>query len=223
MPIIGHELYGPTIPYVILDNDTQAATIALDGTNSGLLKIGVSATSITNPTTISQITIDPSTNGNITLNPNGTGTVNIDYGTQYVLPIFGATGAVQNLADGLGNAGKFLMSNGVGFEPTWEDAASANLTITEIDDTDSPYTVLSTDQFMSCDVSNDPITLLLPNSTTTGRVIYIKDSLGNAGSENISVTTVGGVVEIDGETTYVINTDYQSINLVFDGNRYLVF
>jgi len=97
------------------------------------------------------------------------------------------------------------------------------LAITSLDDTDSPYTVLSTDEYLSCDVSGGTLTVDLPDAPTTGRVIRIKDSGRDAATNNISVTTVGGVVTIDGVTTFTMNTNYQSISVIFNGTSYEVF
>lgn len=224
MPKFGLNTYGPTIPYYYADNDTASLSVGIDGADSDKLKITALATTGAYPTTTAQIIIDPAANGHITLSPNGTGTVDIDYITQYYLLIGGASGAVEDLADGLGTSGQVLTSKGAGAEPTWEDTANpTKLDITFLDDTDSPYTVLSTDVFMSCDVSAGALTVQLPNAPSTGRVYYIKDSTGSAATFNITVTTVGGAVTIDGGTSYVMNTDYQSVSVIFDGTEYSIF
>jgi hypothetical protein len=87
----------------------------------------------------------------------------------------------------------------------------------------SPYVVLSTDEFLGVDVSAIPITIQLPNTPTTGQSFTIKDRTGNSSLNNITVTTVGGVVLIDGAVSYTMNTDYASINVLFDGVRYQIF
>jgi hypothetical protein len=87
----------------------------------------------------------------------------------------------------------------------------------------SPYTVLTTDQFLSCATSGGVITLLLPNAPVTGQVWTVKDASGAAATSNITVTTVGGAVTIDGVTSYVLNVNYQSISVIFDGASYSVF
>lgn len=97
------------------------------------------------------------------------------------------------------------------------------MTITTVTNAASPYTVLAADQFLSCVTSGGVITVLLPNAPTTGRVIYVKDFSGAAATSNITVTTVGGAVNIDGATTYTLNVNYQSIGLIFDGSAYEVF
>jgi hypothetical protein len=95
--------------------------------------------------------------------------------------------------------------------------------VTQVDDTDSPYTLLSSDHYISCDVSLGVLTINLPNAPATGRVYTIKDMGGDAATNNITVTTVGGVVTIDGATTFVINSAYQAISVIFNGTSYEVF
>jgi hypothetical protein len=87
----------------------------------------------------------------------------------------------------------------------------------------TPYIVLSTDEYLGVDCSGAPIQINLPNAPSTGRVFNIKDRTGNANINNITVTTVGGVVNIDGATTYVMNTQYAAINVLFDGTTYQVW
>jgi hypothetical protein len=100
---------------------------------------------------------------------------------------------------------------------------TTTLTVTSVNHAASPYTVLSTDEFLSVNVSGGVVTIKLPNAPSTGRVYIIKDSTGGAATSNISVTTVGGAVTIDGSTTYTMATNYQAISVVFDGTSYEVF
>ena len=99
----------------------------------------------------------------------------------------------------------------------------STLTITPIVFADSPYTVLTADQFLAVDVTGGAISILLPNAPATGTVFYVKDSAGLCASSNITVTTVGGSVLIDGATTFVMNTAYESLSVVFDGTTYQVY
>lgn len=131
------------------------------------------------------------------------------------------TGNLQNVS-GVGTTGQVLTSNGASTLPTWQNGASV-ATITTVNNAASPYTVLATDQYLAVNTSGGVVTLRLPNTTTTGRIFYVKDSNGTAATSNISVTTVGGAVSIDAATTYTMATNYQSINLIFDGTKYQVF
>lgn len=97
------------------------------------------------------------------------------------------------------------------------------LAITALTDVSSPYTVLAADEYLSCDVSGGVLTINLPNAPTTGRVIIVKDKGGDAASNNISVTTVGGVVTIDGSTTRTMNTNFEALQFIFNGTSYEVF
>lgn len=76
------------------------------------------------------------------------------------------------------------------------------------------YVVLSTDYYISCDPSGGAITLQLPNAPTFKRLLVVKDRTGNAAINNISLTTPGGTVTFDGLTTYVMNSNFQAVNLL---------
>lgn len=78
----------------------------------------------------------------------------------------------------------------------------------------SPYTVLSTDNYISCDTSGGAITLLFPNAPTADQTWIVKDRTGNAGANNITVTTVGGAINIDGSTSQVLAANYIAIQLL---------
>lgn len=107
--------------------------------------------------------------------------------------------------------------------PTSGTLATTNLAITSLTHASSPYTVLAADVFLATDPSLGVVTISLPNSPATGRVIYVKDSTGSAGTHNITITTVGGTVTIDGLTSYVLNNNYQAVSLLFDGVGYEVY
>lgn len=85
-----------------------------------------------------------------------------------------------------------------------------------------PYTVLALDYYIAVD-SASARTINLPNAPTTGKSYVIKDRVGSAATNNITVTTPGGAVLIDGSTTFVISTNYGSINVVFNGTKYEIF
>jgi hypothetical protein len=87
----------------------------------------------------------------------------------------------------------------------------------------SPYTVLSTDYYISVDSSGGAVTLRFPNAPTVNQTWTVKDRTGNASANNISVTTVGGAVTIDGATTYTIISNYGSINLINNATSYEVY
>lgn len=87
----------------------------------------------------------------------------------------------------------------------------------------SPYVVQADDYYITVDTSTIPITIQLPNAPTQYQVFIIKDSAGNAGTNNITVTTVGGVLLIDAAATFPMNTNYQSIQVVYSGFGYEIF
>ena len=99
--------------------------------------------------------------------------------------------------------------------------SSNSYTYTNVNTT--PYVVLVTDVYLSVDSSGGAITVQLPNAATSGQFFVVKDRTGSAGSNNITVTTVGGAVNIDGATSFVMNTAYESINAIGNGTAYEVF
>lgn len=87
----------------------------------------------------------------------------------------------------------------------------------------TPYVVVSSDYFISCDTSSSLLTIKLPDAPTSNKMFIIKDRTGDANARNITVTTVGGLVEIDGSTSVILSNNYQSVNFIFNGTSYEVF
>ena len=117
--------------------------------------------------------------------------------------------------------GTNVTTSGVG--NTITITATADTDLTYISTTDATYTVLLTDQFVSVDASGGAKQVNLPNTTDTGRVIRIKDQGGDAGGNNITVTTPGGAVTIDGSVTYVMNMGFESIAVIYNGTNFEIF
>lgn len=87
----------------------------------------------------------------------------------------------------------------------------------------SPYVVLTTDQYLSVDCSGGPITVQLPNAANIGKIYYIKDRTGSSATNNITVRSFSGLINIDGSTTFVMNTAYQAISVIGNGSSYEIF
>lgn len=104
---------------------------------------------------------------------------------------------------------------------TISSSGTTSLTYTNVNTT--PYVVLATDEYLSVDCSGGPITLQFPNAATLGRVFIVKDRTGSANSNAITITTVGGAVNIDGATSYSMNTQYAAIQLMGNGSTYEIF
>lgn len=102
-------------------------------------------------------------------------------------------------------------------------SAPGTLTLNYTLVTTSPYVVQPTDTFMGVDTSTIAITIELPNAPATGRVYIIKDIIGTGYLHNITVTTVGGAVDIDSAPTYIMNSSFESVQLLFNGTEYLIF
>lgn len=82
--------------------------------------------------------------------------------------------------------------------------------------TQTPYTALSTDYMLAVDVAAAAV-IQLPVSPT-GTVFIIKDIDGDASVNNITVSGIGST--IDGSASALINVDYGSITLIFNGTEW---
>jgi hypothetical protein len=111
-----------------------------------------------------------------------------------------------------GSSGNVLTSNGTNFVSQAPVESVTNYT--NVNHAASPYTVLSTDSYISVDCSGGAVTLKFPNSPTANQVWIVKDRTGNASTNNISLTTVGGSVTFDGVTTYAMAVNYGSVQIL---------
>ena len=88
-------------------------------------------------------------------------------------------------------------SNNMVIEITEVGSAYTNVTFAM-----SPYTVLSTDYFISVDASGGPVVINLPDSPSTNQQFVVKDRLGVAGNPatTITVKSLSGLRDRDWET-----------------------
>lgn len=84
------------------------------------------------------------------------------------------------------------------------------------------YTVSSsTDYYVGITSTAAARTVTLPISgVTRDRSFIIKDESGAAATNNITITCTGGATNINGSTTYVINTNYGSVTVKWSGSQY---
>ncbi len=144
-------------------------------------------------------------------------------GTNHQVVLGTGTSAVS-VVSGTGTTGQTLTSNGTGVNPTWQNSGSV-LAVTSVSYTQSPYTALTTDYYLKCSVPTtpfNPLTINLPAAPTTGQAFVIKDASGHAFTNHITIAPLGGVL-IDGSASYVLNKNYQSASVLFDGAAYEIF
>lgn len=198
-------------------NNIAIGQEALDGLTTGLYNICLGLRAGQNYTTsessnilLNSFTTHSTGESNALRIGNGTGAGDLNLNKAFIHGIRGITTANADAipvyidsAGQLGTGGGSIVS-------------SVTLTST------TPYDVTSTDYFVGIDCSAAIKTVRLPDAPLTGRIIVVKDYTGSAASFNITLTTVGGAVNIDGATSYVINTAYQSVTVVFNGVSYSI-
>ena len=84
----------------------------------------------------------------------------------------------------------------------------------------SHYSVsATTDQIIVVDKSSASASYLdLPASPTTGTTYRIKDGKGDAATNNITIAPASGT--IDGDSNVIINANYASVDLVYNGTEW---
>ena len=95
--------------------------------------------------------------------------------------------------------------------PQGPPGSLADVPVTLIDE--ATYTATADEYFLGV-IFNGVVTVTLP-AGTLGKVFVVKDSAGDANTNPITIDTTGST--IDGLSTYVIDLDWGSIGLVYNG------
>lgn len=84
---------------------------------------------------------------------------------------------------------------------------------------DSPYALLGTDYCVACDTSAGVISVTLPASPATGRMVLVVDEGGSAGANNITVNGNGKNIAGAGTlaATDIIDSNYGTMLLIYNG------
>lgn len=152
----------------------------------------------------------------------GTATItNLGVATNGQLPI-GSTGADPVLAT-LTAGTNITVTNAAGSITIAASQTPLINNYTAIAFADSPYTVTATDYYISVDTVGGAITIRFPNAPTTSRTFVVKDRTGHATANNITLTTVGGAVLLDGATSQLINNNYAANSLLFNATSYEIY
>ena len=95
--------------------------------------------------------------------------------------------------------------------PQGPPGSLSDLPVTLVDE--STYSA-NTDEYFLGVIYDGSTTITLP-AGTLGKVFVIKDSAGDATTNPITVQATGST--IDGEATYVLDSDWASIGLIYNG------
>lgn len=231
----------------VTPSSTSASNIFLIGVISNI----PFSTSGTGSYSIFNSSINSSSTNTTSLSLTGTGTTNLFFsqlisGNSTALTI--GAGSTASLSDSIINTTSANAISGAGtlFYTSINFAGTSSISVTTLsrgasvlantqltgyqvinaiatNHAASPYTAIATDYYIGVDTSGGTVTIRLPNAPITNRTFVIKDSTGHAAASNISVTTPGGSVTFDGQTTYTMNANYQAINVRFNGTNYEVF
>jgi hypothetical protein len=84
----------------------------------------------------------------------------------------------------------------------------------------SAYTIALGDFLVFTDSTSAAFTITLPSAPSTGETYRIKDSTGQAATNNVTIS--GNGKNIDGSSTYVLNLAYAMIELTYNGTQWSV-
>lgn len=211
-----------TAGFVLTSNGAAAPTYQTVSASGAVSSVNAGANiSITGTATAPIVNVSGTTNHALQIGNAGGSLTSLSVATNGQIPV-GSTGADPVLATITAGA-NITVTNGAGTITIAANTGSETVQYVSVNHAASPYTALATDYYISADVTAGVISVLLPNAPTTGRIFIIKDKVGLAATSNITVTTVGGVVNIDGATTFVMNTAYESVEVIFNGTSYEIF
>lgn len=183
---------------------TGVLPVANGGSGTGSSLVGIMRGG--NPMTAAEISGDCTTSGSNAISCTQTGGVSF-------API-ATSGSASDLSAGTVAATRMPALTG---DTTSSAGTTATLTrqihdnVTAITNASSPYTVVSTDSFVTCDATAGAVTINLPAATGTGREISFKkiDSTANA-----CTPTRAGSDLIDGAASYSLISQYAASKVV---------
>lgn len=201
------------------NSDTQTFKITTDPSGTVTPSTGTTVLDITSGGQVSFPAATLTENGVMIVGASGL-LESLGVATNGQIPI-GSTGANPVLSTITAGTNTSI-TNAAGSITINSGGAGQTVSITALDNTDSPYTVLSTDYHMSCDTTAGVLVVDLPNAPATGTSYVVKDLSGTADTNNITISTAGAET-IDGAATFVMNTEYESVNLLYNGSSWEIF
>ena len=195
-------------PYTVLSTDTY---ISVD-TTAGAVELDLPAVaSNTGRTIFIKDEGGASATNAITIDPNGAETLDGSATSKTITTNYGYLAIYCDGTQWLSSSSSFAHL-----------AANLEVTMTSVAAAASPYTVLPTDTYISVNTTAGAVELDLPAvASNTGRTIFIKDAVGLANTNAITIDP-NATETIDGAaTSKVINTDYGYMALYCDGTQWL--
>jgi hypothetical protein len=154
-------------------------------------------------------------------------------GTPTTAPFIGTTAgtardaaaaiAAEGAAQATANAAPVTAwsGSGFGFGSVPSAVQVANTQNAPTQDTSGNYQATASDVFICVNLTSPAAnTVTLPASPANGRPIAIKDCAGNSATYPITVVPASGT--IDGQSSYVVNINFEEVDLVYTGSAWSV-
>ena len=187
-------------------SSTDNAIVRWDGTTGTLIQNSVATLSDTGDIVANSIDLT------VPVGVSDGGTNLSSYTTGDILYASGST-TLSKLS--IGSSSQVLTVNG-GL-PSWGNPLAAGQIVAITTPGAYPYTTLATDFVILVD-SSAARTITPLGSPTTGQMYRIKDNTGSAALNNITITPSGK--NIDGAASKIINSNYGSVDIVYNGTQW---
>lgn len=156
------------------------------------------------------------TNGDLLLKGSSSGAITLEApaaASSYVVTFPAATDTVATL----GAANAFSGNNSFSGVTTW--TGSLKVPVRTASSTTDNLSA-TTDYFVCADNSGGAATENLPASPGSGLTFLIKDCSGSAATHSITITPNAG--NVDGASTFVMNTNYESVAVTYSGAQWSI-
>lgn len=125
--------------------------------------------------------------------------------------------ATNNIRLGLGSALQQLRVNVAGTDVEWATVSTGKPDITKTDVTTTPYVAVESDYLIAVELAAPGATsIILPGAPTDRTLFIVKDALGDAATNNITLTASGGDTFEDGTGTYVLNLNFAVVTIYYE-------
>lgn len=212
------------VPVATVGSDTNIG-LTINGKGSGTILVGnisTGAVTITPATTITgaltasaSVAVDTCTISSLAFCAGASTPLTMS--TAGLLTIANATDTTSGSTGSVNTAGGIGITKSlyVGGTATW----AGSLFVKVRSSGSSTITVsATTDYFFCLDPTSNAIAVDLPATPATGATYLIKDCTGKAATNNITVTPASG--NIDGASTLVMSTNYQSLAVTYTGSQW---
>lgn len=128
-----------------------------------------------------------------------------------------------NVVNVNGGSGVKVIANPTGSNNMLINITEVSPSYTNVTSAMSPYTVSIDEYFISVDASGGNVTINFPDSPVGDEMFVVKDRLGQASINTITVKSLSGITTMNGQPSLVYTNPYQAYQFVYHSGNYETF